>query len=727
MGVPSSTRGLGKKLITPRRITRQDLLCLGLVGKDKVCGAERIKKKGKLLDYCGVHESHKRKKWVMPAEAVWVVPAPARAVPPQPGFLRVPAVPEHMLLSAWADEIETPRDPLELIDYMNSALEGYEQYLVEGDDSGNEDDEGGEDSSARSTAGVISELEDHPTFVPRGQAEELPEFVYTHEAQPNTVNGAAITETRDCLAVVNTRAHSTAVAAEQLVLDSARHTADSFHRTISKINILAAALNELVALLGDLGDFTEAHDVGSLTDAVTLALRHLGGDADVTLSERVDELDRIIHEIDADLRDSLQETVVQSAVRAANALKLITDRVVSLEQAYTTPPPAVALGGGATGHQLASPPPLPPGGTLPLSTVLTDDSGAAVISLGDMLKELRVLREETSQLRSEVVAAGGVSFDRFSYASEETLKSLVMKELPSGDAIAAFVDPISIFAHDKTAPTIANADETVVKDELKALTEAGMTRSTDRRLVATFGHKISHLYSGKGEVTPGKKLAVFTTWERWVGVGGLDGHGASIKKHLRLAAMGAQAYIRNYLRPGELQNLAMAMVSNSELLHDRLHAHAHRETTRLTQQEISHDATMELVSEQTIIVFNKMFELRAFIYDFDADANLVDFVTRLIWVTLKCHMLIEKMLALGLDNDVSIASAFIRFLTKQTGSNSTASLASRISKLETSLKKDLDDTAKVAGQAHTVANGNRQALDHLFIDNKDLKQRGKKK
>ena len=65
------------------------------------------------------------------------------------------------------------------------------------------------------------------------------------------------------------------------------------------------------------------------------------------------------------------------------------------------------------------------------------------------------------------MAQGGiVSIGAHSFATEDALRKLVMAELPSGDAITAFVDPATIFAHDKTAQDNIAADSTACKEKL---------------------------------------------------------------------------------------------------------------------------------------------------------------------------------------------------------------------------------------------------------------------
>ena len=128
--------------------------------------------------------------------------------------------------------------------------------------------------------------------------------------------------------------------------------------------------------------------------------------------------------------------------------------------------------------------------------------------------------------------------------------------------------------------------------------------------------------------------------------------------------------------------------------------------------KVPESESLILMSEQFILMFNRFFEQRKFILNHRVGMDMVDYTTRVVWVTLKTHVLAEELLADGLHNHPLLQNAFLRFLTKQTGQNVSSNLGPRIGnledmvgkevkKLETAIKKhgaQLDKTAGFASE-----------------------------
>ena len=92
--------------------------------------------------------------------------------------------------------------------------------------------------------------------------------------------------------------------------------------------------------------------------------------------------------------------------------------------------------------------------------------------------------------------------------------------------------------------------------------------------------------------------------------------------------------------------------------------------------------------------------------DFMVMGAKVEYMVRCIWMTLQVHVSIDEFVRDGLKYNLAISAAFVRFLTKRTGSNVGLGVSGLISKLEERVKSAegaVKEGVKKANEATTCA------------------------
>lgn len=115
------------------------------------------------------------------------------------------------------------------------------------------------------------------------------------------------------------------------------------------------------------------------------------------------------------------------------------------------------------------------------------------------------------------------------------------------------------------------------------------------------------------------------------------------------------------------------------------------------------------------MMFSDFFECRKGLLEFEPSMNLANYLARIIWLSLKCHMAAKLLLKNGLKYSAVISAAFIRFLTKQTGANTSAGLKSKLTELAKTVKNEVAELKK-------VMNADRGKLLRLLEKNPTLKK-----
>ena len=156
------------------------------------------------------------------------------------------------------------------------------------------------------------------------------------------------------------------------------------------------------------------------------------------------------------------------------------------------------------------------------------------------------------------------------------------------------------------------------------------------------------------------------------------------------------------------------------------------ELTKLSQMGIPLEDALVLLSEEVIIMFERFHLIRRKRMDFTVKGAKVEYMVRCIWLTLQVHVSMDKFVRDGLKYNSAILAAFVRFLTKRTGSNVGSGFSGLISKLEEWVKsaegavkeavKKANEATKSAASASTAADLVKTGLAKLYTNNSLLKK-----
>ena len=127
--------------------------------------------------------------------------------------------------------------------------------------------------------------------------------------------------------------------------------------------------------------------------------------------------------------------------------------------------------------------------------------------------------------------------------------------------------------------------------------------------------------------------------------------------------------------------------------------HLEDEITKLMSLGIPEDKVMMLASEQVIHIYELLFEPRQHAMEIHGGSK-VDVMTRVVWVTLQAHAIMQDFMEKHIKNHPAIMASYVRFLTKMTGANSAATVSGKISSLERDVS-DLNAKLEVAKKAMT--------------------------
>jgi len=465
---------------------------------------------------------------------------------------------------------------------------------------------------------------------------------------------------------------------------------DYLWKSIARLGVALEVSNKSVRFvreeLGDISELHAEHGVYDVCEGVTLALASRPWEEELSaLGDRVSEVGKLLSEVDEDHQ-------------ATGRLLL---------------------------KKIASAAPTPSSGSVPpllTSMVICDEQGNSCCTLGDLLRDHRSLRTEHSALKADfeslsaaVTAQGGQVLDGLGFASEAMVRILVIKECPKGDAFEVFLDVTSLFCCDSTYSPASGWEKATrsMEDDFSP---------SARKVVASYAQSHCAWYTDGKPVVAGKLLAAFKDTDRWNGVGGMDGRRNEIETSAATSAEIARGYILDKLpKAGKLAPLAVKMVDRTVEWVHTVHKHLDMELTRLTQLHISEEESLILLSEEVIIMYSRIHDVRKHMMEFTGQVNKVDYMVRCIWVTLQVHRVMQEFVQGGLKSHPAIGSAFIRFLTKQTGNNVASGVGVQLGKLTTAvdrietLAKTAETAAKDASRVSKEANA-RAATANLTAE-----------
>jgi hypothetical protein len=183
---------------------------------------------------------------------------------------------------------------------------------------------------------------------------------------------------------------------------------------------------------------------------------------------------------------------------------------------------------------------------------------------------------------------------------------------------------------------------------------------------------------------------------------------------------------------GKLALLAIRMLEHTQGWFQKVHKHLDSELTKLSQMGISSEDSLILLSEEVIIMFEQFYSIRRKRMDFTVKGSRVEYMVRCIWLTLQGHVIMDEFVCNGLKYNLVISAVFVRFLTRQIGSNVGAGLGGQLTKMEERLKsaentakeaiKEAKEASKRVALAGTSTDSAKTGLTKLYANNSTLKK-----
>ena len=172
----------------------------------------------------------------------------------------------------------------------------------------------------------------------------------------------------------------------------------------------------------------------------------------------------------------------------------------------------------------------------------------------------------------------------------------------------------------------------------------------------------------------------------------------------------------------------------------KVHKHLDAELLKLTQQHITAEDALILLSEEVIIMFSRIQTEHMQWMEFVAShANKVDYMRRCIWITLQVHQVMQEFVQGGLQSNSTIATAFMHFLVKTLAGNAAGggggqlkTLTDKVEKLQTAAAtattvskdalKDCKEALTRACMANTHTNTAKNTVNVIYAKNPTLKR-----
>jgi hypothetical protein len=454
--------------------------------------------------------------------------------------------------------------------------------------------------------------------------------------------------------------------------------------------------------MGDVSSLTIQHAYPSLTKGVS----DLADQMEELRTRVTTQFEELIEDVDA---VDLDITRYFSNLR--QGVESLVSRVGAVEQA----------GGG----NMAS-------GVLSASTVILDDAtGAPLLSLSDLISRVDLVGQENSQLRADINSQGGFTLGSHTFTSMGVLESVLTNEMPGGGLVFVelFVDINILPCHNPNfdpgnASSLLTWDKATKDMSLKGYAPAA------RKTVRSFHEIVSALYTDGKEAIAGQKIAAFKSKAEWIGEDGRDGRRQRIEEKILTARIAAVSAIESRLPVGsKLRSLAINMVDRTYNWYVVLHRHLDAELIRLLQMNLDVEALLVLLSEEVIIMFTLIHNIRKKGLEFLMTVAPLDYMVRCIWLTIEIHGAMEDMIKHGLSSNGAINAAFVRFLTKQVAVTAAGKADSKVESWKQKLTDEMGKAVVVSNEAKasakealTVANKAKEDVKSLFSKNKDLKR-----
>jgi hypothetical protein len=660
---------------------------------------------------------HKKNKFVLGCAAAYCIPAKNQRSTGFPAAFKFPCLDESKMTIEVRKFVEkhgsdTSLTTREWESYVPQALMEFgiqERGVGEGipEERSDDSDESQDDLSLGNIPSLMPW--DDPYEAPEPGVDSTAEFGETILDRQEIIR--ELKRLADGLQKLGDQARKDSKDAMEYLWLSVREVADEVDRVNS----------QLIVLKGDVGDITplsELHNIDDLAEGVVEALGRVdAGELEKMMETAVATLDTKVGDL-TDLMGDIDEDHRGAASYSLSKANEMSRRIGLLE-----------VSAGAPSHFGNT-----QGMSLTHNTVILDSFGDPVASMAELWRVVTELKASNtalvthvSELTAEVALQGGVVLGNMTFTSEAQIMQLVMMECPSGEAFEIFTDVMSLPCFDSSYEPVAGWEKTT-----KFMAADGQYSTTARKVVVSYNQQHAFLYTDGKPAIAGTRIAAFKTTETWRGDGGLDGRRHEIERTLETAALVARTMIDEKLpgRGGKLREVALSMIDRTLAWFNTVHRHLDAELLQLSQLHISEDECLILLSEEIIIMFSMIHDIRKQRMEFTLKGKRVEYMVRCIWLTLQAHSVMDGFVKRGLKYNSAISAAFIRFLTKQTGQNVSTGIGSHIKVLQEALDKavkmakEAADAAKeatrVSKEASTRSNTASSAADKATSDIKAI-------
>lgn len=289
-------------------------------------------------------------------------------------------------------------------------------------------------------------------------------------------------------------------------------------------------VNAVKHIITGLGNWQDLSSFGH-SDVTKAVVASLEVELDLnTLNEVLEEIDTLKIRMD-DVGDTIKTSNTEVITTIAEQMKKIHLRMVSIEGIL----PNMQQGHGSITQ-------------LDMATPIVGSGGVVESTLGQVLARLTAVESKYEQLRADIAAQGGAVVGSHSIPSEDAMRKIVAREIPNPrKAIAALVDPVSLFAHSKDVKVGSIDGDSAMQEEMKTLRDSGIKGNTSRRYITTFGRKIPYPYNTGNNIAAGSTMSCAKSMEEWNGQAKAAGNKFKIMKQVNESKTAASKYVQDNL------------------------------------------------------------------------------------------------------------------------------------------------------------------------------------
>jgi hypothetical protein len=147
----------------------------------------------------------------------------------------------------------------------------------------------------------------------------------------------------------------------------------------------------------------------------------------------------------------------------------------------------------------------------------------------------------------------------------------------------------------------------------------------------------------------------------WQGNALIKGGNIELEKTISETAKRIDLYCEQYLPQGRLGDLCFRLNPDTTRWASKFIVYSNRELKEVANYGIPEVKTYTLLSDQWITVFTCFWPCRMLMQEFSGDCDLVMYVARAIYKTMRMHMIMDEFASADFKAHNLISSVFIRF------------------------------------------------------------------